>query len=106
MSLLKHLDRVPPNLCRVLARDEGRALTNRQIAKRSGLSLKRVGEISKKKSWGSVNIRQATEFTEACGVDTVNQWRVRKYLLRREGPKMAHISRAPNKRYLLKLLNL
>ena len=89
-----------------MAREGGRALTNRELAKKSGLSLKRVGEISKKTSWGSVNIRQAASFTEACGVDTVNQWRVRKYLLRREGPKMAHVSRAPNKRYLLKLLNL
>jgi len=81
-------------------------MTNQEISKQSGLTIKRVGEISRLSSWGRVDVEQASRFALACGVDLVHQAKTRKYLLRREGAKMNHIKRSPNKRYLLELLEL
>ena len=104
--MLRHLDRIPPNLCRVLARVGRRAMTNQEISDKSGLTIKRVGEISRLSSWGRVEVGQVSSFAEACGVNLVHQAGVRKYLLRSEGAKMNHIKMSPNRKYLLELLGL
>ena len=101
LNFVKYFDRLPPYLCRVLARKGGMALTNQDISAISGLTVKRVGEISKLRSWGSVPLAQINAFARACGVDLINQSSVRKYLKR--GPKMAHVERAKNKSYLIRL---
>ena len=102
--MIKHLDKLPPYLCRVLARKGRKSLTNQDIADVSKLTVKRVGKISKLKSWGSVPVAQAAAFSKACGINLINQAQARKYLGR--GPKMAHVQNSPNKAYLLKLMRL
>jgi len=104
MSLVLKLDRLPPNLVRVLARDGGRSLSNKDIAAMSGLSVKRIGQISKMKSWGRLQVSEVAAFAAACGVDLVNQSKTRKYLMR--GPAMAHLKKANNREYLLSLTKI
>tara|TARA_R100000900_G_scaffold84844_4_gene66766 strand:- start:6 stop:374 length:369 start_codon:yes stop_codon:yes gene_type:complete len=104
LNMVKHFDKLPPYLCRVLARKGRKALTNQDISNVSGLTVKRVGEISRLKSWGSVPLAQINAFAKACGVDLINQSNVRKYLKR--GPKMAHVNKAKNKSYLIRLMGL
>lgn len=103
LNLVKQLDRLPPYLCRVLARKDRKALTNAEVSRISGLTVKRVGEISRLKSWGSVPLSHISAFTRACGVDLLNQSNVRKYLMR--GPKMSHVEKAKNRPYLIRLMN-
>jgi hypothetical protein len=105
-TLLIHMDKIPPNLCRVLARNGRLAKTNKEISEASGLTLKRVGEISRLTTWAKVDVNHASAFAAACGVDLVNQGQVRKYLLRTEGCRMGHIKVSPNRRYLTELLNV
>ena len=104
MSLIKKLDKLPPNLVRVIARDGRVALSNKDIADRSGIGVKRVGQISKMTTWRNLQISEAAAFASACGVDLVNQSKTRKYLMR--GPAMAHIKKAVNRDYLLSLIKL
>jgi len=104
MSLVTKLDKLPPNLVRVLARDGRRSLSNKSIAAKSGLTVKRIGQISRMRSWGGLQISEAAAFAEACGVDLVNQAKTRKYLMR--GPAMAHLKKATNREYLLSLTKI
>jgi hypothetical protein len=105
-ALVAHMDRVPPNLCRILARRGRKAMTNQEIADASGLTLKRVGEIARLVSWGKVGVAQASAFASACGVDLVKQGQVRKYLMRKEGCRLGHLKQAPNKKYLNELCKI
>ena len=104
MSLVTKLDKLPPNLVRVLARDGRRSLSNKSIAAKSGLTVKRIGQISRMRSWGGLQISEAAAFAEACGVDLINQAKTRKYLMR--GPAMAHLKKATNREYLLSLTKI
>ena len=104
MTLLNKINKLPPNLVRVLARDGRDAMTNKEISDKSGIPVKRVGQISRMKSWDSIQVSEAAAFADACGVDLVNQAKTRKYLMR--GPAMAHVKRANNKDYLLSLFKL
>ena len=101
MSLILKLDKLPPNLVRLIARDGRKALSNREISNKSGLTLKRVGQISKMNTWSNLQVSEANAFAEACGVDLINQAKTRKYLMR--GPAMAHIKKANNRDYLISL---
>jgi hypothetical protein len=68
---LEKMDRLPPNVCRLIARTPHRMkepLTTEQIAKRSGLSKQTVLKISKLRSWASVSIFQMERFKEGCGL--------------------------------------
>lgn len=102
--LIEKLNKLPPNLVRVLARVGSRSLSNKDISLKSGLTVKRVGQISRMRSWVTCTVAEADSFSAACGVDLVNQSNTRKYLMR--GPSMAHVKRSPNKEYLLELLKL
>tara|TARA_Y100000034_G_C6722777_1_gene319838 strand:- start:215 stop:529 length:315 start_codon:yes stop_codon:yes gene_type:complete len=104
MSLVLKLDKLPPNLVRLIARDGRKALSNRDIARKSGLSLKRIGQISKMTTWGSLQVGEAAAFADACGVDLINQAKTRKYLMR--GPAMAHLKKASNRDYLISLTKI
>ena len=104
MSLVTKLDKLPPNLVRVLARNGRRSLSNRDIAAESGLTVKRIGQISRMRSWGGLQISEAAAFAEACGVDLINQAKTRKYLMR--GPAMVHLKKATNREYLLSLTKI
>jgi|TARA_Y100000310_G_scaffold11165_1_gene11749 hypothetical protein len=104
MSLVTKLDKLPPNLVRVLARDGRKSLSNRDIAAKSGLTVKRIGQISRMRSWSGLQISEAASFAEACGVDLINQAKTRKYLMR--GPAMAHLKKATNREYLLSLTKI
>ena len=102
--LLKKLDKLPPNLVRVLARDGNEAMSNRDIASKAGMSTKRIGQISRLKTWATISVGEVDSFAEACGVDVINQSKTRKYLMR--GPAMAHVQKANNREYLLSLTKL
>ncbi len=71
MYWLNKLDRLPPNVCRLLARQpkvRKLALNTAQIAQRSGLSVQTVRRISKLRSWASVGVAMHEKFKLGCGI--------------------------------------
>jgi len=86
-DLLKVLDRVPPCVCRLLARTASgrRALTHKEIADRSGLSESYVGQISRKNSWKDIPVSTVERFASGCGVNLFRPADVKSYVKRRGG---------------------
>jgi hypothetical protein len=58
---------VGPNLYRLMAQERGSPLSHREIAKRSGLSARKVRRISQLKGWETVAIAEAEAFARGCG---------------------------------------
>jgi hypothetical protein len=86
MSLLKKADRLPPCICRLIARkDNGRnGMTHADIAKVSGLSLSTVKDYSFRTTWANRPVGSADAFAEACGVDLMDVERHTEFLRRRQ----------------------
>ena len=103
MSLLDKLDKMPPFLCRLLARRKGKSLSNRQLASDLGVSVRTIQRISEKKSWEDVPVGFAQRFSNVCGVDLLRQNKSMDYFKRR---KFNHIKKSPNVRYFNKLLKI
>jgi len=74
--MIQHkLNKLPPYLCRVIARDmssRGNPLTTAQIADVSGLSKQKVNHISELTSWETVTIGDAESFLKGCGITKLN----------------------------------
>jgi transcriptional regulator with XRE-family HTH domain len=70
-NLLDKLNQIGPNKCRFLARMEGgrRPISQRQLARRSGLSRATIDRLSHKKRWDDVPLAQVVQFSEGCGID-------------------------------------
>lgn len=90
------LDRYPPVLCRLLAREKrGRPLTTVEIADTSGLPPAKVEAISASVSWDGVEVEDMRRFAQACGCDFDQQKdmrRVEDYLRKR--PKFTYLKRS------------
>jgi hypothetical protein len=71
MNLLEHLNQFGPNKCRFLARSKNgnRPASERELAKRSGLSHSTIQRISRAKSWDNFTLDTIVSFTLACGID-------------------------------------
>lgn len=98
LSLLEYLDRIPPHLCRKLARRGRFPLTNEQIAEASGLTIARVSRIGKLKTWAPVPVGQAQAFRSACGVTHKTEWRQVAYLKRaftQSARPLSHLDKLP-----------
>lgn len=67
MTLLDHLDTVPPFVVRRLA-----GLTTRQLARAAGLSESSVKRWSRLRSWSSLPLAQAQALASACGHDLLD----------------------------------
>lgn len=90
-SLLTMLDRFPPFLCRLIARNNGKGgtrkpLDNSEIARRSGLTVEKVASISKLPSWETVPVGICDRFRKACGITPRNEFRQIEYLRRSRDP--------------------
>jgi hypothetical protein len=82
-SLLQHLDKLPPCLVRLIARDpehRGRRLSLVAIAERAGLSYGTVRRLSLKKTWANEPLKKIEAFSAACGVNLLRQRRKLFYL--------------------------
>lgn len=68
--LLEFFDRMPPCVCRLVARGKHgrRGLSVRELAARSGLSKDTISRLSRATSWRE-HLRYVAVFSEACGVD-------------------------------------
>lgn len=85
MTLVEHLDRMPPCIVRLVARRpnrHGQRMSLHEIARASGLSYGTVLRLSLKKSWANVPPDRIDRFCRACRVDIVKPGKTMKYLRR------------------------
>ena len=83
----QYLEAYPPPYCRLLAKEPGggtsdMAVTDAELAIRSGISISRVREISRMDDWGAVTFDEARRFFDACNFDPTSashRNRVTKY---------------------------
>ena len=82
------MDRLPPRVCRLLARRKeggGTArvpLTALEIAEASGLSVERVARLSRLTTFAEVPVAEADAFRLGCGITRENERRHVAYLKR------------------------
>lgn len=79
-TLLTLVDQLSPAMCRIYAHVGRRLMSHMEISNRSGLSLSRVSELSRKMSWAGIPIDTIVAFSVACGVNHLNARRVRQHL--------------------------
>lgn len=77
-DLLQRLNRFPPCLCRVIARDEhGRPLTSHEIAERGGISRTQVDRIARLTTWATVPIGTADKYLYG---SRINPFQLRRHV--------------------------
>lgn len=83
MSLVQSLDRFPPCLVRLVARDpnrRGHRLPLHDLANKAGLSYGATLRLSQKKTWANVPPKTIDAFCAACGVDILHPSAKLEYL--------------------------
>lgn len=95
MNILEKIERIPPFLCRYLARTSNgrRGLTHNQIAQRSKLSRSVVRQLSFATTWRGHAVETCCAFALACGVNHLAAEKQLDFLKRR---KLTHVARATN----------
>ena len=104
-------DMFPPAIVRLLAADRSTgksvALTDEQIAERSGMKVSEVQRIYWSMNWDDVTVRDMKRFVVACNVNYGDP-EVMKVLSRRIGAdsgfKWKHLRESPNHRLFAQLL--
>lgn len=86
-SYLKELNKMPPIMCRLLARHgrqgkRPRIKTIGEISKDSGIPIGIVRIIALKDCWDDVQMKHVDAFMKGCGIERGNMARHRKFLQR------------------------
>lgn len=104
-SLLKLVDRFPPNFCRLLARkNRGQTpMSHRDIAWHSGLSVSYISTLSAKTTWKGIPVDVIDRFSRACGVDILNPRTTMEYLRRRKRTHLRQLN-AQQRKFIAKIL--
>jgi len=82
MTHLSRINQLPPFVCWLLARRNRRPITQAEIAKATGWSLKKVRRFCGLQSWDNVPLKDIDPFRMACGITIANERRHREYLKR------------------------
>lgn len=106
-SFLSRLDRIPPCVCRLVARSHnGRHMLGcREIAELSGISKSFIAELSLRTTWAKVDAATIDRFTKACGVDLLCPWKTITTLQRSKQLWLTR-ARAEQKAMLQKIFKL
>lgn len=103
-DLLSRLNRFPPCLCRVIARDErGRPLTSHEIAERGGISRTQVDRIARLTDWASVPIGTADRYLYGSNINPFQLRRHVQFAKRLRDASNPRIVRARNAAYFRRL---
>jgi hypothetical protein len=71
-TLLELADQLPPNICRLIARENKRGMTNGRIAELAGMTEHRVAMLSMRKTWKGLAIEDIDAFRRGCGITVRN----------------------------------
>ena len=92
MTLLEKLNRLPPCLCRIFAKKNGRLMTDMELIEATGWSMRHLRKVYQSSSWASVSVNDVDTFLAACGLRWSSQRRQLFYLWRYQAQfwKMRH----------------
>ncbi len=76
-SLLAKLDRLPPIMCRLLAKHNGSLITDVELMRRTGWGKRRLRWVYKRMSWRRISVEEVDAFLSACGFKWTTQRRQR-----------------------------
>lgn len=77
MTLAEKLDRLPPCICRLLAKRDGELMTDAELRRITGWSQDKLQRIAESKSWSRITVLDADIFLIACGLKWSTQRRER-----------------------------
>lgn len=104
-SYVARFDKIPPKLCRLLARTSHglKLMTEQEICEHSGLSRERVVQISHLSTWSGLPLSVIESFSHACRVDLLAPSEHLRFLRRR---KRVYLERttAAQRRMLARLM--
>lgn len=75
MTLLEKLNRLPPCICRLLAKINGQLATDRELMMVTGWSRAKLGRIAKATTWAEIAVIDVDAFLFACGLTWSTQRR-------------------------------
>jgi hypothetical protein len=84
-TYLTIVDEFPPALCRLVARNRRRGLTDKELSLRVGWSIQKVVHIASQGSWEGITVGDMASFMTACGVSPSTIRHQRRYLKRTMG---------------------
>lgn len=97
-SLTSKLDRVPPVFVRLMAKHNGRLMSDRELSKKTGWSQTKITNITSRMSWAEICAKDIDTLHLACGQSWSAQRRMRwliELAIRRGGidgfRKMRHL---------------
>lgn len=77
MTLLEKLNRLPPVVARLLAKSNGKLMSDLELCKRTGWGKKRLRRVYRAGSWNNVTVEEVDVFLTACGLKWSTQRRQR-----------------------------
>lgn len=84
-TYLSIVDEFPPALCRLVARNRRRGLTDKELAAKVGWSIQKTVHVASAGSWASISVGDMASFMTACGVTPSTIRQQRRYLKRTMG---------------------
>lgn len=75
MTLAQKLDRLPPCICRLLAKADGELMTDHALMKRTRWGKTKLRRIAESRSWDGIPVKDVDTFLCACGLTWSTQRR-------------------------------
>lgn len=97
MTLVEKLDRLPPCLIRIMAKKNGRLMTDPELMELTGWGRSKLRAVYQSATWSNVRAGDIDRFLKACGMSWSKQ-RTQRWLLKRAIEKggvetMGHLKR-------------
>lgn len=102
-EILKKIDRIPPAICRLYARNGRRAPTCRELSKVTGIPKTKIAELSLAMSWEGEKIDTIEKFATACGVNLFRPSEVVEYFTRTKQAHLTAVKNPAQKKMLMKI---
>lgn len=75
MTLLEKLNRLPPCICRIFAKKNGRLMSDDELIQATGWNRKHLRKVYQSNTWAKVRVEDVDKFLTACGLRWSTQQR-------------------------------
>ncbi len=76
-TLLEKIDRLPPCIVRILAKENGRLMTDPRLMQKTGWGRTKLRRVYQASTWAGVSVSDVDTFLTACGMSWSRQRRQR-----------------------------
>lgn len=78
MTLTQRANLIPPCVARIMAKESGRLMSDKQLMGRTGWGRKKLISVYQRASFARVPIEDVDRFLSACGITSTNKNKVRE----------------------------